>query len=114
MLKPADVFPEGKAPALSVIARIDQIPEGLKKAFLAQVEMGVAKEKSKKQPNETKEQAAVRTQAMDQVFNGINSLVKEGGPVSFDLDVDRKAENISLQVSFAGKPNTGLAKAISN
>src|SRR5258708_18053581 len=114
MLKPGDVFPEGKAPALSVTARIDKIPDGLKKILLAQVEMGVAKEKNKKQPNETKEQEAGRLQAMDQVRNGINSFVKDGGPVSFEVDVDRKTEDLSLQVSFAGKPHSELAKAIAN
>jgi hypothetical protein len=114
LLKPADIIPEGKGSTFSALVDIAQIPEGLKKAFLAQVELGLAKEKDKKNPNESKEDAAIRAQVIDQVGNGFASLVNDGGPVSLDLNIDRKAEDLSLQISVAGKPNSTLAKAIAD
>src|SRR5258708_6911114 len=39
MLKPGDVFPEGRATALSVTARMEASPYGLKMGFIARLEM---------------------------------------------------------------------------
>jgi hypothetical protein len=114
LLKPGDVLPAGAAPAISITTQIDQIPEGLKKIFLSLVERGVEEEKTKEKPNDTKEKTAVKIQTMDQLLNGIDSLVNDGGPVTLAVDVDRQSEEISLQFSLAGKPHSGLAKAIAN
>jgi hypothetical protein len=113
LLKPADIIPEGKGSTFSALVDIAQIPEGLKKAFLAQVELGLAKEKDKKDPK-GKENDVIRAQVLDQVGNGFASLVNDGGPVSLDLNIDRKTEDLSLQISVAGKPNSTLAKAIAD
>jgi len=114
LLKPGDIIPEGKGSTLSAMVDIAQIPEGLKKAFLAQLELGLAKAKDTKKPNESKEEAALRTQFMDQMGNFFASLVNDGGPVSLDVNIERKAEDLSLQISVTGKPNSNLAKAIAD
>jgi hypothetical protein len=112
LLKPEVVFAATPKATLSVTLHLDQIPETLKKDFLAQMELKIEEEKKKDMPNESKLESAVRLATIDELFDLMKSVTNEGGPVSLVFDIDRPNDQLMLSARFAGVPNSPLAARI--
>jgi hypothetical protein len=112
LLDPAVVLAGGKVGTLSATVNIDQIPENLRDMALGQIDLRLANLKEKEQPNETEAQKKLRAAVVEDLSGRLKALLSEGGAVELRLDLDRKAGDLSLSVSVAGKPSSKLAAHI--
>jgi hypothetical protein len=112
LLDPEKALAGARKATLSARFRLDQLPDGLKQIALGTMELKMAEEKEKKIPNETKAQHDLRVKVIDNSRDHLAGLIKEGGDLSFVLDVDRKANQLLVEVTFNGKPGSALAKHI--
>ena len=112
ILTPEVVFAATPAATLSITLHLDEIPEALKKDFLAQTELKIEEDKKVEKPGESKTETAIRLAAMDETFALIKAITNEGGPVSLVADIDRKNDQLSLSARFAGVPDSPLAARI--
>ncbi|HEY1860779.1 MAG TPA: hypothetical protein VGG61_10515 [Gemmataceae bacterium] len=112
LLDPATVFPAGDTSLLTILGHIDQIPKGLRQAFISQLELKIEEAKNEKKGADTPAQKELQTQVLEEARKLMTSLTNDGGPVEIRIDLDRKTEELSLEVSLAGAPKTELAESI--
>src|SRR2546423_645365 len=75
--------------------RIDQIPDFLKQIGLTQFELQLADAKEQKPKNETPAQQTFREQTIDTFFAQVASVIRDGGELGFQLDVDRATNDLA-------------------
>jgi hypothetical protein len=107
---PTAVFASEHLPLVSATFRLDQIPEALKQLGMAQIEVRLSDVDDQKPAGETAAQHAVKVQAAKQTSAAVSSILKEGGPVTIQVDISPESKQLVLEASFAAQPNTGLAK----
>lgn len=112
LLAPAVVLPAGQVGSVSVLVNIDQIPENLRELALGTIENRIADLKDKEMPGHTKAQKNLRDAAVDELSAQIKSLLNHGGETTLRLDLDRKAGELALTASVAGKSGSPLAETI--
>ena len=112
LIAPAVVLPPGEVGMVSMTLNIDQIPDNLKELALGRLDLELANAKDKETPNETEAQKKFRLAAIDEVGAGIKSVFTNGGATTVRLDVDRKAADLSLSLTVAGKAGSPLATTI--
>jgi hypothetical protein len=110
LLDPATVL-AGKGVA-SVVLNVDEIPKELKEIALSQSELQLSTAKDKEMPNETAAQKGFRTALLDETYSWLKALLYDGGAVSVQFDIDRKAGELTAHASLAGKPDSKLAETI--
>lgn len=112
LLDPAVLLAPGKVGTLSATVNIDQIPEGLRDKALGPIDLRLANLKDKELPNQTEAHKQFHAAVIDELSGRIKSLLRDGGAVEVRLDLDRKAGDLSLSASIAGKPGSKLATSI--
>jgi hypothetical protein len=112
LLAPSVVFATGQAGSASFTVNIDQIPEDLKEKALLAIENQLAAGKEQEMPGHTPAQKKFRDAVIDELGARIKSLLNHGGETTLRLDLDRKAGDLSLTLSTAGKPGSPLEKTI--
>jgi hypothetical protein len=110
LLDPAKVL-AGSGTA-SVVINFDEIPRKLKEMVLGQTELQLSIAKDKEMPGETKSQKELRLATLDEMYFRFKQLLTEGGPLALHLNLDRKAGDLTLEASLAGKPDSKLAASI--
>jgi hypothetical protein len=109
---PATVLAGGSG-ILSVTANVDRLPAQIRKVAISSSSLHLANLKDQAPEGESAAHKAFRESILDEAAVLIKSVLTDGGPVMFQLDVDRKANDLFLSASFAGKPGSPLAKDIS-
>ena len=109
---PAKALAVKTSAAISIVARIDQIPNDAKLIALAQLEETILAAQKKEQPGETKVQEAFRVALLRDVNKLGANLIREAGEVRFDLDVSDKTKELTVNLSVTGKSGSDLAKTI--
>lgn len=99
---------------LSMVARIDQIPNDAKLIVLGQLEDAILAAQKKGQANETKVQEEFRIAMLREAHKLAAGLIREADELRVDLDVSDKTKELSFQFSVTGKPGSDLAKTIKN
>jgi hypothetical protein len=112
LLDPASIFPAGDTALFTVIGRIDQIPKGLRQAFIAELERRIEEAKNDKLKGDTPAQKDLQKLVLEEMRKFLSAVATDGGPLELRIDLDRKTEELSLEISFAGAPNTELAASI--
>jgi len=112
LLDPAVIFPKGDTAMLSVVGRIDQIPKGLKQAFIASLEEQMAKARDEKLTGDTEAQKTFQKQILEGMEDLVKSLTLEGGAVEFHIDLNRKTEEFVIELSLAGVEDSKLSGSI--
>jgi hypothetical protein len=112
LLAPAAVLLAGQVGTTSLTLNIDAIPDDLKEKGLAVLENHVAGLKDKEMPGHTAAQKKLHDAAVDELSAHIKSLLNHGGETTLRLDLDRKAGEVALTASVAGKAGSPLAKTI--
>jgi hypothetical protein len=113
LLLPAQVLPTGKQTSLSVVVRLDQIPTELKQIALGQLELQLGNAKEK-QPGESEADLLFRTAAVDEWVAQLKAALVDGQDLAINLDVDRKAEDLSLTANLTAKSGSSLATSIAD
>lgn len=112
LLTPTVVLPAAQIGTVSLTVNIDQIPDNLKEMALGVLENQLSAGKEQDMPGHTEAQKHLRDGIIDEVGGRIKSLFNDGGETTLRLDLDRKAGDLSLTASVAGKPGSPLAKTI--
>jgi hypothetical protein len=109
LLAPGQVLPGKTTSLASVVLHMEQIPQKYKDLAITGAEQQLAKEKEKKQPNETPSAKAFRLALIDEVGGLVKSVLEDGADLSMSVDVDRDAGELSTALSFSGKSGSKLA-----
>ena len=105
---PAKILPAGQGLA-SLSFRVDQIPDMYKQIALGYIDLQLTNALDNAPGNQTEAQKAFAKQALTEFGNLIRSVVSNGQEVGLKLDVDRKAETLSVEVTMDGKPDSKLS-----
>jgi hypothetical protein len=114
LLEPSKVFGTNPVDTASLLFRVDQIPDVFKQILVSQSEQRLADLEEQKQPNESAAQRAFRAQSAKEVAKQLTSVVNEGGEVGLRFNIDRKANQLSVELTLSGKPKSVLASNIAS
>jgi len=112
LLDPATVLPENLTAAFSATVRFDRIPDSIKQVALSQFELKLADEQDKKVANETESQHKFRIALLKHFSERMKQLFGQGQALTFRFDIDRKSNEMSVDLSLTGKPGSKLEKDI--
>lgn len=111
---PAKALAVGGDATLSVLARVEHIPDAAKLIALEKLKEAIEAGKSQKQPNESAVQKAFRLALLDDFYKLAAGVIREAAEVRFDLDVADNNKDLSVRFNVAPKPGSELAKTIKN
>ncbi|MBI2808858.1 MAG: hypothetical protein HYX68_28070 [Planctomycetes bacterium] len=109
---PAKALAIPKSAAISIVARLDQVPEAAKLIALGKLDDVIQTAQKKAQPGETKMQEAFRVAFLREAQRLGGALVRDAREVRFDLDVNDKTKEMTVNLAVSGKPGSDLAKTI--
>jgi hypothetical protein len=112
LLDPTQLLAGNANSVLSAHISIDKIPENLKNDAIGQIELNLANVKGQKGPGETEAQHKFKGEVIDEVSRQLVSLLKDGGDLALDFSIDRKKNDLSLEISLSGKEKSKLAANI--
>jgi hypothetical protein len=112
LLPPAKLLAEGQGGTASALVRLDQVPPAVKEIAINQIELKLTEAQEQKPPGETELQHEFKVQAIKTVARQLTAVVNDGGDLTVRLDVDRKANDLTIDVALAGKPGSKLATEI--
>jgi hypothetical protein len=112
--KPNEVLGGKPEHIISVTARIDRLPDALKKMAIAQVENQIAMAKDQPIPNETKAIKEFKDKAIDEVVVNLKNLLEGGEEAALRVNVDPKAEEVAIEIELTGVKGSKLAKDIAS
>jgi hypothetical protein len=113
ILTPAQVLPAGKEKdtVLSLTLHIDQLPEETRKYAVSQVKarLGDLKEEM---GGESKAQHELKVAVVDELVKQVVSVIEDGGALALRLNLDRKANDLSLELALGAKEDSKLGGTI--
>lgn len=112
LLSPKNLLTAEKTGVMSISLNMAGLPEDLIKNIVPQIELQIAEAKQKKIPGETPAMEKLRNDVSEMLLQFIVQIFTQGEELSFKLDMDRKAGDLGLGLSFKGKSGTELAKSI--
>lgn len=112
LLDPSHVLALDPKAVASITVRIDQIPDNLKQMGIQNIELMVANLKDQRDKKETDAQHKLKVAMLDMMSGTLVSVLKDGGETSIRLDMDQKTNDLTLEISLAGKANSKLAANI--
>ena len=112
LLDPTTLLAGKEGSVLSARLSIDKIPENLKNDAVGQLELLLANAKEQKEPGATEALRKLKGEAIDELARHVVAVLKDGGDLTLDLTVDRKKNDLALEIALAGKPRSPLAASI--
>jgi hypothetical protein len=114
ILTPAQVLPVGKEKdtVLSLTLHIDQLPEETRKYAVSQVKARLGDLKEEKADAETKAQHELKVAVVEELTKQVVSVIEDGGALALRLNLDRKANDISLELALGAKEDSKLGGTI--
>lgn len=109
---PRTVLAGAGSATVSAVVRLDLIPETAKALAQSQLEESLNKERAKKQPGETAAEKAFRVALLDEISKTVAALMKEGGAVRLDINVDKAKRDFAVKFSLAGKSGSALTRSL--
>ncbi len=112
LLSPKELLSVEKTGVMSISLNLSGLPEDLIKNIVPQIELQIAEAKQKKIPGETPAVEKLRNDVSEMLLQFIVQVFTQGDDLTMKVDMDRKAGDIGLGVSFKGKNGSELAKTI--
>ncbi len=112
LLSPKELLSVEKTGVMSISLNLSGLPEDLIKNIVPQIELQIAEAKQKKIPGETPTVQKLRNDVSEMLLQFIVQVFTQGEDLTMKVDMDRKAGDIGLGVSFKGKNGSELAKTI--
>ena len=112
LLSPKELLSVEKTGVMSISLNMAGLPEDLIKNIVPQIELQIAEAKQKKIPGETPAVEKLRNDVSEMLLQFIVQVFTQGEDLTMKVDMDRKAGDIGLGVSFKGKNGSELAKTI--
>jgi hypothetical protein len=98
--------------AISMVARVDQIPDEAKRLALDQFDKIIQSAQNGGPKDETKAQQEFRIALLRDASKIGASLVREAAVVRFDLDISEKTKEMTVNFNVTAKPGSEFAKSI--
>lgn len=108
--KPADVLGGKATDLVAITARLDRLPDQMKKAALGAIENQLAAGKEAPVPNETPAMKAFKEKSIDQLAATIKSVITDGEQVALKFNIDQQSGEAALEIEMAGLKGSKLAK----
>lgn len=99
---------------VSLTVNVGQVPPTMREMAIGLVAKGLANAKEEDLPQETEAQKKLRGAMLDEMAVRVKELINDGSALVLQLDLDRKAHDLSASLTLAGKPGSPLAKDIRN
>ena len=112
LLSPKELLSVEKTGVMSISLNLSGLPEDLIKNIVPQIELQIAEAKQKKIPGETPAVQKLRNDVSEMLLQFIVQVFTQGDDLTMKVDMDRKAGDIGLGVTFKGKNGSELAKTI--
>jgi hypothetical protein len=109
LLAPAAVLPAGQTGLLSLTLRLDRIDDKVKQLALQQLDLQLADARDRDFKGDTKAQGEFWKEAFKELSLQAKSVATDGQELTLKLVVDRKAEDVSLELALDGKSGSKLA-----
>jgi hypothetical protein len=110
--KPETVLGGKPEHIISATLRIDRLPDGMKRMAIAGIENQLAMGKDQPIPNETKAIKEFKDKAIDELAANLKSVLDGGEELALRINVDQKAEEVSLELELKGTQGSKLARDI--
>ena len=109
-MDPSTWAPKGRpSAALSARVRVSDVPQALKDQFAEQMD-GQMRQQGDRNPGEKDAEYRARMATQNLMAGAIKGIVQDGDIVEMDIDLDRKAGEMSVNLSLTGKPGSDMAK----
>ncbi|HYT91787.1 MAG TPA: hypothetical protein VEL76_23940 [Gemmataceae bacterium] len=112
LLDPAKVFPASQKTALSVSLRLDQVPDMAKQILLQHLEDELSKVIETRDKGTSEAQHAFKGQLIREIGRQLTAAVRDGTDLQIDVDLDRKANALTAEVTLGAKTGSPLAATI--
>lgn len=109
--RPESVLGDGGSLA-ALTFHIDQIPPQVRKLAVSSSVLILNGVKDQAMPGATEKQKELRDALVDEAGELITALLEQGTAMRLQLDLDRKADDLAVAFSLAGKPGSKLASGI--
>ncbi len=97
---------------ITVVARLDQISADAKRIAVENLQKSIQDAKASGLANETPAQQAFRAALLDDMSQFGKNVINDATDLRFDLDVNEKSRELTVNASITGRPQSELAKAI--
>src|SRR5262249_10445556 len=114
LLAPAEVLPATETALISASIRLDTVPEQIKEhvANFANTRLADLRESKLEGQAKTEIQRELVEQTSKETKPRLRSILNDGRELTIRVDVDQKKQDLSVAVSFDGKPGSKLAASI--
>jgi hypothetical protein len=112
LLPPETILPPGEIGLVSAAVRLDQFSDDLKQLAMGQLGLRLADIRDRDFANGNKAEKEFWKQAFEEFSSRIKSVLKDGQELGVHVSVDRKKNDLSLELSLNGKPDSKLAAGI--
>jgi hypothetical protein len=112
LLPPARVLPAGNGEAASVRVYLDRIPDNIKQLALEQLGLQLADMRDRRFGEGNAARKEFWKAAFEDVGGCARALVRDGRELLVRVNVDRKAQELAVEMTVDGKPGSRLATTI--
>jgi hypothetical protein len=112
LLPPETILPPGEIGLVSAAVRLDQFSDDLKQLAMGQLGLRLADIRDRDFANGNKAEKEFWKQAFEEFASRIKSVLKDGQELGVHVSVDRKKNDLNLELSLNGKPDSKLAAGI--
>jgi hypothetical protein len=108
LVEPARLFPAKQSAMLSLTLRLEQIPEAARQLIVEQLGE-LTKVVDQKMEGEGEAQRALRAALAREVGRQLTAVFRDGTELNAQLDIDRKANELTAEVTVGAKSGSELA-----
>ncbi len=112
LLNPEVVLAGQGTSTASAVINFDQIPEDLRKMALGTAGQYLGVYKALQLPNETEAQRKARAASVDEFAGQLKALLEEGQSLRMQMNINPKAEDLSVSATLTARPGSGLARTL--
>jgi hypothetical protein len=113
LLAPDTFFATKSTAVLSATVHVERVPEEIRKVFFGQIELKIAEEKGKKNPNEQPAERMAKELILDGVVMGVKAAMFDAKSTTLALSVDPMSDDLGIEWTMVPRAGTPLAIALS-
>src|SRR5262245_44102177 len=109
LLPPAQILAAGRGGLAAATVHVDRIPDNIKQLALGQLGLRLADLRDRSFKGETKAESEFWKQAFEELAANVKALLRDGNEVTLRVDVDRKNQDLAVEVTADARPDSKLA-----
>jgi hypothetical protein len=112
LLKLTDVAGKASTSLAAITVALDGLSADLKAEFIRGFKQGFDQALQNSPPAQTEAEEKFRETFAAEMMDFVKLVVNQGRDLSLSFDIDRKAQDVAMSLSFRGRQGTQLAKSI--